>query len=361
MKKKVFSVLIIFMAAACAVIFAAVFLWPQKHETKPDSGRKKPPVVETIAAFQTRLERVLNITGSVEPWKEAHLASFAEGPVEKLNVREGDLVKAGSHLVLVGRKKGAVALIDSLKTELKKEEDNFKRTRQLVEKGTLAKEALDEARTSFEKVKAQLVDAEQSAADFIVSAPWDGVVSRIHVKEGEYAASRRVLLEIYDPLSLVIRAAVAEQYAAAIKKNMKVKLSLDVCPEKTVQAEINRIYPYLDSRLRTRTVEIVPKEPVDLLPGMFARLKIVLKSVDNAVVIPKEALFSCPRGLCVFVVEDKKAVMRQVETGIEENTRIEVISGVSAGDKVVTEGYQKLKDGQSVAMTKKESPESSLQ
>jgi multidrug efflux pump subunit AcrA (membrane-fusion protein) len=94
---------------------------------------------------------------------------------------------------------------------------------------------------------------------------------------------------------------------------------------------------------------------------MFARLKIVLKSVDNAVVIPKEALFSCPRGLCVFVVEDKKAVMRQVETGIEENTRIEVISGVSAGDKVVTEGYQKLKDGQSVAMTKKESPESSLQ
>ncbi|RJQ65798.1 MAG: efflux RND transporter periplasmic adaptor subunit [Desulfobacteraceae bacterium] len=356
MKKRIILITIIIGVLAAVGLFLVRGIFSDTSENSPPVNQKKPPGVRVASASKATVSRALELTGSVEPYRVAQLASPAEGPVLNIRVREGDRVKAGDALLSIGRKKGIDALIASLREDLKNEEDNLGRTRQLVASEALPGEQLDQARAAFEKVRAQLVKAEETALDYGVIAPWSGVVSRVLVKEGEFVAPRAALLEMYDPASLVIRAAVPEKHAAEIAAGMHVELRLDAFPDEIMQGRIERVYPYLDTRLRTRTIEIIPAKPVHLLPGMFARLKVLLKTMHEAVVVPSEALVSTPKGRVVFVMEDGKAFARHVETGIEEGNRIQIVSGVQPGDKVIVAGNEKLKDGAAVSLAGGEKP-----
>jgi membrane fusion protein (multidrug efflux system) len=351
MKKQTVLIILIIGVLTFAGIFFIRGVSPSgESETNQSNSQKKPPRVRAIAATKEAISSGLELTGSVEPYRVARLASPAEGPVAGIRVREADRVKAGDSLLSIGRKKGADALITSLREELKKEEDNLRRTRQLCESEALPGEQLDQARSVFEKVHAQLVQAEETAQDYTIYAPWHGVVSRVNVKEGEFVAPRAVLLEIYDPASLVILAAVPEKHAAEVTAGMRVDVILDAYPGDVMQGRIERVYPYLDPRLRTRTMEITLEKPIDLLPGMFARLNVLLKNIDDAVIVPLEALVTTPKGQVVFVVEDGKAIARAVKTGIEADNRIQLVSGVQPGDKVIVAGNEKLKSGVEVSL-----------
>jgi RND family efflux transporter MFP subunit len=351
MKKRIVLIALIIGALAVTGIFLARGVPSGKSETNQPINQKKPPLVRVISASKATISRGLELTGSVEPYRIARLASPAEGPIVGIRVREGDRVKAGDTLLSLGRKKGIDALIASLREELKKEDDNLRRTRQLVKSEALPGEQLDQAKTAFEKVRAQLIKAEETAQDYGVTAPWSGVVSRVIVKEGEFVAPRAVLLEMYDPSSQVIRAAIPEKHAAEVTTQMHVDVKLDAYHDEIMQGRIERVYPYLDSRLRTRTMEIVLDKPIHLLPGMFARLKVLMKTVNDAVIVPAEAVITTPAGhRAVFVVEEGKAMRRMVETGIEEGNRVQIVTGISPGDKVVVAGNEKLKDGASVRL-----------
>jgi RND family efflux transporter MFP subunit len=131
---------------------------------------------------------------------------------------------------------------------------------------------------------------------------------------------------------------------------MRVDVRLDAYPGDIMQGWIERVYPYLDSRLRTRTMEIILENPIELLPGMFARLNVLLKNIDDAIIVPLEALVTTPKGQVVFVAEDGKAIARAVKTGIEADNRIQLVSGIQPGDKVIVAGNEKLKSGVAVSL-----------
>ncbi len=351
MKKRIvlFTILIVTALAVARIVFFHG-VPSGKTETQQPPKQKQPPQVRVIPATRSTISNTLELTGSVEPYRIARLASPAEGPVVDLHVREADRVTTGESLLSIGRKKGVDALIVSLREELKKEEDNLNRTRQLVESRALPGEELDQAGAAYEKVRALLIKAEETAQDYIIKAPWAGVVSRVNVKEGEFVAPRAVLLEFYDPASLVIRASIPEKHAAEVTAGMGVDVRLDAYPDKVIPGRIERVYPYLDPRLRTRTVEIALDKSVNLLPGMFARLTLSLTDAEQVLVLPLEALVGKPKGQVVFVFEDGKAMARRVKTGIEADNRIEIITGIQPGDKVIVAGNEKLKDGADVRL-----------
>jgi membrane fusion protein (multidrug efflux system) len=112
------------------------------------------------------------------------------------------------------------------------------------------------------------------------------------------------------------------------------------------------VYPDIDRRIRTRTVEAKIAGIPNVIPGMFARLTLKLKQVDDAVVVPLAALITTPEeGKVVFVVKDGKALRRKVKTGIEAADRIQILEGVNPGDKVIISGYKDLKDGMDVRVS----------
>jgi membrane fusion protein (multidrug efflux system) len=229
---------------------------------------------------------------------------------------------------------------------LQEQTAELQRTEQLAEAGAIPAAQVDTVRSQHENAKAQLVKSQESTTDYSVTVPWDGIVAKILVTEGEYVAPRAVLAEIFDPKSFVVQFAVPEAQSTEVALGMAVLIGLDAHPGKTLKAEITRVFPNLDEKMRTRTVEATLRENIDLLPGMFARVKVVLASVADAVTVPAYSLIPAPNGgYTAFVVEDGKAARRKLNTGLEMNGRVQVLSGLKAGDKLIVAGQEKLKDG----------------
>jgi membrane fusion protein (multidrug efflux system) len=337
------------LIAAGYLAFGDAIQATEAKSAPQEKAAPKPAAVRVEEIRSRPLTLTVALTGSVEASRIAQLASPAEGPVVDVAVREGDHVAKGQVLVTLGRVEGAAALASSLREDVKKEADNFSRTKRLVESGALPAEQLDIAQANVARLEAQLVKARESTKDYVVAAPWPGVVSRVKIREGDFAAPRQPLAEIYDPASLVVRIAVPEQDAAEIAMGGVADIVLDAYPGRHFSGEISRLYPYLDPRNRTRTVEITVAGAPGLLPGMFARVFLVKRTIADALTVPTHAIVAAPGGApSLFVVENGKAQQRKIESGAEVDGQLQIVKGVKAGDKLVVAGQEKLKDGATV-------------
>lgn len=330
---------------------------PAVKEPPTEAGKapgKMMPTVKVETVQTGELAKTMDLTGSIVPTRIAKLASPAEGPVEvcvngDCKVREGDRVKTGQKLFQIGRNQAVEAQLASARQALQEQVTDLQRTEQLARAGAIPGSQVDTARSRYENAKAQLAKSLESHTDYSVKAPWDGIVAKIRVTEGEYVAPRAVLAEIFDPKSLVVQFAVPEARSTEVGLGMTVLLELDAHPGKTFQAEITRVYPSLDEKMRTRTIEATLSDKVELLPGMFARVRVVVARIADAVTIPTEAVAIAPSGQKkVYVIDDGKVASRTVATGIEDGRRVQIIAGLRAGDKVVVAGNENLKEGATV-------------
>jgi len=335
---------VVFVLGGGAV--ALVGLSCRGSQTTPSVKSEAPAEVRIVVAAISAMSRTLDLTGSVVPVRDAGLASPAEGPVISLRVREGDFARAGDTLLMIGRQEGISAQIVSLREDVRKEEVNLGRATRLAEIDGYSKEQLDQAKANYERASALLVKAQESARDYSIIAPWDGMIRRVRVEVGDYITPREPLVDMYDPSSLVIRVAVPERHAGMLQRNAPVIATLDAYPDSVFHAIVTRVYPYLDERMRTRTIEIQLESAVDLLPGMFARVKLRSGTVESTVVIPAGALTVTPEAMTiVYVVSGGKAARRTVKTGLEESDRVQIIEGIRPGDSLIVSGIARLKDG----------------
>ena len=162
-------------------------------------------------------------------------------------------MKEGEKVLSIGRKKATEALLQSAKQDFKTEQDELARIEQLVESGAIPKDQLDLARAKHKRAVAQSEKVQESSDDYEVVAPWDGIISKVMVADGNYVVPRTVMVEIFDPKSLVVRSAVPEAQSQELRLGMEVAVKLDAYNGKTFRGKISRIYPELDRRMRTRT------------------------------------------------------------------------------------------------------------
>jgi membrane fusion protein (multidrug efflux system) len=261
-------------------------------------------------------------------------------------VRAGDEVDKGPVLLRLSRNKAARAQLAAAAQALKEQETELQRIAQLVQGGAIPGSELDGARSAHENARAQYAKAMESTEDYSLTAPWNGIVAKVYVTEGDYVAPRTPLIEIFDPASLVVRSAIPETISTEVREDMPVEVQLDAYPGTLFQGTLSRIFPQLDEHTHTRTVEVTLIDPVDLIPGMFARIEVVLARISDAITVPDNCLVATPEGgFTAFVVEDGKAVRRKLDTGMEINGRVQILSGLRTGDRLVVAGLEKLKDG----------------
>ena len=306
-------------------------------------------VEATVAKTRPMAER-LELTGVVEPTRVAKMGSPAEGPIVACPVREGDHVRAGQLLARLGRARGDDAAASAARVELERERVELRRVERLVETGAIPAEELDAAKVKVSAARARFANAAEKLGDYRIVAPWDGVVSKVHVAVGDFVSARDTLIEVFDPESFVLRAAVPESASIRVSQATAVEVELDAHPGRRFRGEVIRLYPELDRRTFTRTIEVELEDEVALVPGMFARLKLTLSSAPEAIAVPIEAvLHREDAGPAVFVIsEQAKAIRRQVKTGIEEPGLIQITAGLEAGEKVAVAGHGRLRDGMKV-------------
>jgi membrane fusion protein (multidrug efflux system) len=325
-----------------------------KAASPQTSHSKTAAAVRVEIVAPRRLVNTLALTGVVTPTRTARMASPGEGPVlacptASCLVREGDRVKEGELLLRIGRNKTAEAQLAASEQTLKESEAELRRIEQLVEVGAIPGAQLDGARSAYENARAQRAKAMENTLDYSVSAPWNGIVSKVHVAEGDYVVPRAPLIEIFDPQSLVVQFAVPEALSTAVRSGQRVTVQLDAYPGQHLNGAITRVYPELDKQMHTRTVEATLSNDISLLPGMFARIQVLLAEYPDALSVPPEAILTTPQQQAlVFVVEEGQARQRLVQPGIEDQGRVQIVSGLKTGDQVVIAGYEKLKDGTAV-------------
>ena len=322
---------------------------------EPAKKRIKPPPMVKIAKVEVMtLRDRLDLTGSVEPTRIARMASPVDGPVIACLVREGDIVRPGQLLTRLGRGKGDDATAAYALAELEREELDLGRIEKLVKTGALRGEDLDKARVRVSEKKAKLAHAKERLADYRIVAPWGGIVSKVHVAVGDFVSARTILIELFDPKSLVLRFAVPEKKAAQVQNAAAIKVSLDAYPDLPFTAAVTRIYPEIDRKTHTRIIEGSIEGNAALVPGMFARLELTLSSMPEALAVPLEAiLYRGGTKTVVFVIKPEGvAEQRLVKTGIEDGAWIHILTGVKPDEQVAVAGHTRLRNGAKVRLAK---------
>lgn len=309
-----------------------------------------PPTVRVALAERTTLAERLELTGSIEPTRAARMASPVEGPVVACPVREGDAVGAGDTLVLLGRMQGDDAVAASARAELEREELDAERIAELVESGALPGEDLDAARVRVSAAQARLARATETLGDYRITAPWEGVVSRLHVAEGDFVAPRTLLVVLFDPANLVLRFAVPESRAALLCEGAALEVTFDAHPGERYCGRIARVYPEIDRDTHARTAEAEIDAGPLLIPGMFARVELLLSERIDVVAVPQEALLEREGDMAtVFVVTTEgRAERRRLKTDVEDGGRVEIVEGLREGERVAVAGHGRLRDGVAV-------------
>ncbi|CAI3236433.1 hypothetical protein DWUX_1657 [Desulfovibrio diazotrophicus] len=314
---------------------------------------KIKPVVRVQQVIRNNFQHYYDGTGSIEPTKIAVLASPAEGPVVECSTREGDMVGQGDILLRIGRRHSTEAYLSSAAEDLRKEELEVRRVEALVQNGAIPAEQLSTARANLKKAKAQFSKLTENMDDFQIKAPWPAIVGKVFVREGNFMAPRVPLVELYDPSSLALLFTVPEGLAAQVRVGMSIDFQLDAFANQRFSAKISRIYPELDRKTRSLTLEAVPLTVENLRPGMFARLHLLLNDSANALSVPVRTVKEVANGKkAIFIVRGETVIQQPVKIGIEQNELVEILEGLNDGDIVVTDGWEKLKDGAVVQFDK---------
>jgi membrane fusion protein (multidrug efflux system) len=178
-----------------------------------------------------------------------------------------------------------------------------------------------------------------------VVAPFDGVVGSRALTTGAFATPSTTILTLAST-GIEVHVTVEEANLAAVQAGQEVTLTVPAYPGENFPAKVVTVAPTGDPRAHTFDVKIVPDtQDPRLLPGMFAQVQIVAAQKNDALLVPKEAIVQQGNQQIVFVANNGKAVATPVQTGMTNDTSVEIVSGLAPGAQVVVIGQNGLRDG----------------
>ena len=212
-------------------------------------------------------------------------------------------------------------------------------------RGATAAQALDEARASLRTAEAEVDLAKVRLDDTSITAPFDGVVGLKEISVGRYVepGDELVALERIDPLYLDFR--LSERWLTKLVPGDTVAVTVDALPGQTFEGTIAALDPKVD--INGRAVQLratVPNPDRSLRPGLFARIDLELDERLGAVLVPEAAVVLQERGPIVYRIEEGKALLTPVSTGVRRDGRVEITRGLAAGATVVVNGHVRLRD-----------------
>lgn len=301
--------------------------------------------VEAEAAKPQRVAQEIIAVGSLSSDESVMLASEISGRIERISFREGQPVAAGTLLFKLDDSVYQ-AEREQARAGLSLSERNHERALELFERKLVSARERDEAAAKLAVDRATLALAEARLAKTRITAPFAGVVGLRQVSPGDYINPGQPLapLEALSVLKADFR--LSESALSRIKVGQVLNLEVDAYPGEIFPGKVYAIDPLLAEATRSIGVRArVPNEHGRLRPGLFARVKLIISEKPNAIMVPEQAIVPQGENLFVYVIEDGKAALRPVKLGLRTGGRAEILSGVQAGDLVITAGVQKIGPG----------------
>ena len=348
---KSFFLSLMLTAGLLAVPLAQAQSGDKKSAEKGAPAKPMPPMpVKVATAKRAPAIEETGAVGTLRADEAISLRPEIAGRILEVHFNEGQNVARGARLVSLDSAELTATLAAST-SDVQLNQQRLERAEDLYKKAFISQQALDEARSNLAKARAKQQEDQAKLAKTELRAPFPGVMGLRQVSQGAFVAAGTDIarLEKIDQLKLDFR--VPETFLARVKTGQTVRIAVDAYPDETFAGAIYAIEPGVDEQTRTVLARArVAKAGLKLRPGMFVRVQLQLGERKDAVWIPEQAVV--PRGgqSTVFKVVEGKVQVANVRLGLRKPGEVEVVSGLSAGEQVITDGVQKVGPGSPVSV-----------
>ncbi|MEH6681246.1 MAG: efflux RND transporter periplasmic adaptor subunit [Sediminicola sp.] len=315
-------------------------------ESSPEKGPVGKATIEVggMVLKPQKFEENLSLSGSLEANEQIEIRSEVSGVVEEINFGEGNKVSEGRVLIKVNDIE-LRAQLSQVNTAEKLASENERRAKLLLEKQAISQEEYDIASADFQssQARSQLISAQLSKTS--VRAPFSGTIGLRNISKGTYVTPTTVIAKLVNTDKLKLTFAIPEKYASRMKVNGTFIFTTPNSFERH-DATIYAIEPEVDVATRTLKMRaVVDNSEGKLYPGMFVNVNLPLTTIPDALLVPSEALIPIQNGKQIFMVKNGKAKAVEVITGSRTAEDVRVVSGLKAGDTILTYGVMALDDG----------------
>ena len=315
---------------------------------------KKEILVTTTIVKDTLFNHYVEIQGSVETKQNVLVYPEYQGALLKVNVRKGQRVSKGQTLGNIDDG-GLGSQLAQLQTQETLAQTTFERQERLWNQEIGSEIQFLQAKAQYESAQNRVKQLKSQLDKTIVKAPFSGVIDDVITEQGTVVAPGVPLFRIVNLSNMYVSAQVPESYLKTIHKGKDVSVYFPVL-DKTVQTKIKQSGNYISPTNRSFPIEIdVPNKNGNIKPNLTARLSINDYTAKNAILIPLNVINENADGeqyvyTAFAKAEDNIIIAKQqiITTGMSQGDKVEILSGVKAGDQIIVEGARSVKDNQEV-------------
>lgn len=347
------------MAILLTVVFGGLYAYERFREhaiTAFFASNKPPPLpVATATAITQTMPRYLSGIGSLSAARQVAVAPEVGGRVTGIYFESGAHVRAGDPLVQLndGPDRGDLA---NFQAQARLAQANLLRANTLAARQFETQANVDTGKAQLEQANAGVTRTEAIIAQKLVRAPFAGVLGIRQVELGQYVNAGVTLVTLTDLESLYVNFTLPEGARSQLVVGQKVLIAVDAFPKRNFEAKLTTVEPQINTDTRTIKLQATLPNPDHLLlPGMFARARLVLPDQPDVITVPETAIDYTLYGDSVFLVvkdpgDDQHYHVKRtfVTTGDRFDNKVAVLTGMKAGDVVVAAGQLKLIDGAAV-------------
>jgi membrane fusion protein, multidrug efflux system len=303
--------------------------------------------VKAMVMMPREIENKIFTTGTVLANEEVEIRAEVPGRVTSINFQEGSMVSKGDLLVTINDSE-LQAELKKLLVDEKLAQDDVYRKEKLLEMKAVSQEELDISRSKLGVIGAEIELTRSKLDKTRIYAPFTGRIGLRYVSPGGYISSSNLIARIQQIDPVKVEFNVPEKYLTLIRTGKEIIFNV-AGSDSTFSGTIYAIEPRIDLSTRSFSARAHCSNPGSLLfPGAFAKVSIILEKLNDALVLPTDALVPDIRGEKVFVCKNGKATGIYVTTGIRTETEVQVISGLQPMDTVIISGLISIRDQVSV-------------
>jgi membrane fusion protein (multidrug efflux system) len=284
-------------------------------------------------------------TGSTIPDEEVDLSFESSGKIIAIYFKEGTQVKEGDLLAKINDKP-LLAQQKKLEAEVPLAKDRVYRQRTLLEKDAVSQEAFEQVTTDYEKLMADIELVKANIAQTELRAPFDGIIGLRSVSEGAYTTPSTIIAKLTKISPLKIEFSIPERYASDVKEGTMVTFNMETSDGvlREFKAKVYAVESKVDMVTRSLKVRATyPNENGAIQPGRYLSVEITKQEITDALAIPSEAIIPEMGKSIVYLYKDGKAQPTEITTGLRTESHVQALSGLNAGDTLITTGVMQLR------------------
>lgn len=319
-----------------------------------------PAVVAVSVVKQEQWQSALSAIGSLTAVASVEVSSELAGKVKAIHFDSGQSVKQGQLLLELDASTD-LAVLQGLQAEQKLAQLRFERSSQLIEKKFISASDLDLHRAQLDQASAAVNSKRAEIDKKQIRAPFSGELGMRQVDLGRFLEKGAAIVSLQQLDPIYLDFTLPERHVGKLAINQAMDVTVQAYPGRHFQARIQAIDPAL--QLNTRSLKVrasLDNHDKSLRPGMFAQVEIASGQPAQLLSLPDTAITYNPYGNSVFLIvsTDKglSVQSRQIETGTSRDGRVEIVSGLNVGDRVVSAGQVKLRNGMAIVIDEKPAP-----